>query len=141
MAIRWTSIGWDPWRALEELEEQVSRAFRAVRAPKRYPPLNVYEDGDGLTVVAELPGVAASDVAVTAAADVLTIRGGRKRPEEKDREYHRRERRFGDFERSISLPAGLDVGGVNAELRNGLLVVRLPKAEEAKPRQIAVKGS
>ncbi len=141
MAIRWSAIGWDPWRALEELEDQVSRAFRAVRAPRRYPPLNVYEDEEGLTVVAELSGVTGAELEVTAKGDSLTIKGARERPEEEGREYHRRERRFGEFERSVSLPAGLDTGKVEAGVRNGLLVVRLPKAEEAKPRKIEIKGS
>ena len=139
MVIRWTSIGWAPWRALEELEAQISRAFRTVRAPRRHPPLNVYEDDEGLTVVAELPGVTASDIEVTARGDSLAIRGDRKSSDGAGREYHRRERRFGEFERSVALPAGLDTGKVGAEMRNGLLVVRLPKAEEAKPKKIAIK--
>lgn len=141
MAIRWSAIGWDPWRALEELEGQVSRAFRAVRAPRHYPPFNVYEDEEGLTVIAELSGVTGVELEVTAKGDSLTIKGARERPEEEGREYHRRERRFGEFERSITLPAGLDTGKVEAGVRNGLLVVRLPKAEEAKPRKIEIKGS
>ena len=141
MVIKWTAIGWDPWRALDELEEQASRAFRAARSTRRYPPLNVYEDDEGLTVVAELPGVERSGIEVTAAADSLRIAGRRMRPEGEGREYHRRERRFGEFERAVALPAGLDTSKVEAKVRDGLLVVRLPKAEEARPRKITIKGS
>ena len=143
MAIfRWT---WDPWRDLRGLREDVERAFgrfgRDLGVGKEKPAVNVYQDDEGLTVTAEVPGVKAGDLAVEAEGDALTITARRAAPEGiEDSMYHRREREFGEFSRELKLPAGLDTEKVVASLADGLLTVRLPKAETAKPRKIEVRA-
>ncbi len=143
MAIyRWT---WDPWRELRHLREQVEEVFgRAGRAAgfvAARPPINVFQSDEGFTVTAEVPGLEGKDLSIEAEGDVLRLSGERSSAEGvPDEAYHRRERRGGEFTREIRLPAGLDTETVEAELRDGILTVHLPKAEAAKPRKIKVKG-
>jgi HSP20 family protein len=106
-----------------------------------FPPINVFTDGDGLVVRAEVPGIKPENLNVTAERQTLTISGERERsgPEAGNGSYHRRERRFGKFARSVQLPVELDTSQATAECRNGVLTVRIPKRAEAKPRQVQVK--
>ena len=107
-----------------------------------FPLVNVTEDPDNYYVRAELPGVKTDELDISVTGETLTLSGERKLPEESDKSsYHRREREAGSFSRVISLPARLDVDKVKAHAEDGVLTVVLPKAESAKPRQIAVKSS
>jgi HSP20 family protein len=140
--LRWT---WDPWDELRQLRRDVADAFgkrgALFGAGDVRPAINARQDDDGLTVTAELPGVKAENLSVETEGAVLRISGTRAAPGDvKDEDYHRRERRHGEFHRELRLPAGLDTGRIEAKLADGLLTVRLPKAEEAKPRKIAVKA-
>jgi HSP20 family protein len=102
----------------------------------------VTEDQDNYYVRAELPGVKTDELGISVTGDTLTLSGERKLPEESEKaSYHRREREAGSFSRVISLPTRLDVDKVKALAEDGVLTVVLPKAESAKPRQIAVKSS
>lgn len=104
------------------------------------PALDVSETAEEICVRAELPGVAADDLEISVSGDVLTLRGEKKQEtEEKGRGYHRVERRFGDFQRSVPLPASVDRDKVEAAYRDGVLTIRLPKKETAKPKRIEVK--
>jgi HSP20 family protein len=154
MAIfRWRPgvFGWhrDPFAEVESIQREMSRlmdslsgAWRGVTAAGVFPALNVSEDGDNLYVRAELPGVNAKDLEISVQDDNLLIKGERQiAPEGKVVSYHRREREAGTFQRIISLPTRVDAGKVTAVCKNGVLTVTLPKAAEAKPRQIAVKTS
>ena len=105
-----------------------------------YPALNIWEEGDCFHVEAELPGVAQEELEVFTIGDELTIRG-RRQPKENDVTYHRRERGMGDFERVVRLPADVDAEKVEAHLASGVLTLRLPKAEAARPRKIKVNGA
>lgn len=110
--------------------------------PGTYPPLNIFEDADGLVIMAETPGLDPSTIQVTAQARTLTIAGERPRiraPENGG--YHRLERPFGRFSRSVQLPDGLDTTKVTAKYEAGVLSVRVPKQEAARPRQINVAVS
>ena len=105
------------------------------------PSVDVFEDKESLKIVAELPGLKPEDVKITLENSTLTLRGEKKQvAEEKTERVHRYERSYGSFERSFSLPNTVDVDKVAASFENGVLTITLPKAEKAKPREIAVSA-
>jgi len=120
-----TIVRWDPFFA---------------NADTWVPPVDIYQAGDHeLVLKAELPDVAREDIDITVENFVLTIKGEKKStPDVKDQQFHHTERRYGSFSRTFSLPQTVDAGKVSAEYKNGVLTVRLPLREEAKPRQIKV---
>ena len=102
--------------------------------------VDVHEEGTDLLVEAELPGLSKEDLEITVEDGVLTIAGEFKSgTEENEPNYHLRERRYGRVSRSFSLPTTVDSEKVEANLTNGVLTVRIPKCEEAKPKRIEVK--
>jgi HSP20 family protein len=104
------------------------------------PACDIYETADELIVKAELPEVKKEDVRVSIENNILTIRGERKfEAETKEEDYHRIERKYGEFTRGFALPNFVDAGKVNAEFKDGVLRVTLPKREETKPKQVEVK--
>ena len=106
-----------------------------------YPPFNVYDDGESIVVRSEAPGLAPEAIEVTATARSLTIKGERrKETTAENKHYHRRERRDGFFNRSLTLPQEVDPDKVRANYTNGILEVVLPKAERAKPKKITVNA-
>jgi HSP20 family protein len=106
------------------------------------PALDVSDDKDNLVVKVELPGLKRDEINLSLHDGVLTISGERKRESEKEEgESFRSERYFGKFQRSVTLPTAVDANKVNASYKDGVLTVELPKAEEAKPKQIAVSVS
>ena len=104
------------------------------------PPVDIFQNGEHEVVLkAELPDMTREDIDITVENWTLTIKGERKLPSEiKDDQIHRLERRYGAFSRSFSLPQTVDTAKVQAEYKNGVLTVRLPLREEARPRQIKV---
>jgi HSP20 family protein len=102
------------------------------------PALDLYESGDHLVAVVELPGMRKEDIDISLHDGTLTISGERKRESNNDETAQRTERYVGTFRRSIALPTRVDAGKVGATYKNGILKVTLPKAEEAKPKQIQV---
>jgi HSP20 family protein len=140
--------GFDPVSNLMALQQEVARFLRNPAfslGPSGYgafPPVNIFDDGEGLVIMAELPGMDPAALNVAGQSNTLTISGERKRAEADDFEgYHRRERSFGEFSRSIQLPNDLDLAKATARYEAGVLIVRVPKAESAKPRQITVQGA
>lgn len=107
----------------------------------RVPAVKVWEEGEKFFVEAELPGLAMDDVEVLVMDDTLTIKGEYASQETEDATVYRCERRYGAFERAFQLPADIDAEKVEANLRDGLLTVTLPKAASAKPRRIKVDTS
>ena len=105
-----------------------------------FPLLNVWEDEHHFLVEAELPGLRMEDLEVTVLGEELMLKGERKDPERNGAAYHRRERGSGSFVRSISMPAAVDGEHVTASLHDGVLSISLPKAKEARPLKIQVKG-
>jgi HSP20 family protein len=102
--------------------------------------LEVWEDGQNVYVEAELPGVKAEDVDITLEGSVLTIRGQKKEKlEEKNVQYHYRQRRYGQFMQQFQLPATVDGSKVTANLQDGTLRVQIEKRPEVKPRKVEVK--
>lgn len=104
-----------------------------------FPAVNMSEDADNYYIRAELPGLTADELDIQVTGKTLAIAGERKIPTEgENAKYHRREREAGKFSRIIGLPGDIDSGKVAAGLENGILKIAVPKAEEAKPRQITV---
>lgn len=104
--------------------------------------LDVAEENDTYVIKASVPGVKSEDIDVTLTDNVLTIRGELKADEEiKEERYHVRERRWGSFMRSVTLPAPVDQEKIDANYENGVLTLRLPKSEAVKPRRINVRSS
>ena len=104
------------------------------------PPVDIYQTSDHeLVLKAELPDMTREDIDITVENFVLTLKGEKKSSTEvKDEQYHHMERRYGTFSRSFSLPNTVDSSKVSAEYKNGVLTIRIPLREEAKPRQIKV---
>jgi HSP20 family protein len=104
------------------------------------PLVDVHETKDGLQLLVELPGVKQEDIQVSMVGDTLTLKGERKRETEvKEDNYHRIERSYGTFQRSIVLPSVVDPNRVKATYRDGVLEIQLPKKEETKPKEIKVE--
>ncbi|MBM3324834.1 MAG: Hsp20/alpha crystallin family protein [Calditrichaeota bacterium] len=105
------------------------------------PAVDIAENDDNYQIVAELPGIRMDEVKISLENNVLTIRG-EKRHEvtENKRNYRRIERCYGQFQRSFTLPSSVNAEEVKAEMDNGVLTITLPKAEEAKAREIPIKG-
>ncbi|MFA6456116.1 MAG: Hsp20/alpha crystallin family protein [Bacteroidota bacterium] len=104
------------------------------------PAVDIIENNDNYVLKAELPGMIKDDVKITLENNVLTIRGEKKQETEKKEEnYHRVERSYGSFERSFTIPGSIKVNDIDAQYKDGVLTLTLPKAEEAKPKMIDVK--
>jgi len=147
-----TLIRWDPFKDMDELQSRLTKLFGLTPArtgnggqelmtvSQWTPSVDIIEDEKEWLVKAELPEVKKEDVKVTVEDGVLTITGERKlEKEEKDKKYHRIERSYGNFLRSFTLPDGADGTKVNAEFKDGVLKVHLPKSEKAKPKAVEVK--
>ena len=135
---------WDPFRDLRHIQEEMNRLVDQVWYPRvtEYPPLNVWSNEEETIVQAELPGFAPEDIDISVVQNTLTLRGSRKPEELKEGEtYHRRERWTGQFVRTLELPFEVDTDKVEAEFKSGVLSIRLPRAEEHKPKKIEVKAS
>jgi HSP20 family protein len=105
-----------------------------------FPPLNVTQDDDHFYMRAEIPGIDPKQLSITALRNRVTLAGKREIAREHERvSYHRKERAEGSFNRTVTLPTYVDAERVDASYADGILTIRLPKAEEAKPRQIAVR--
>jgi HSP20 family protein len=104
------------------------------------PPVDILEDKDAVHIMAELPGVKPEDVKISLENNVLTVRGEKRQvAEESTDRVHRYERYYGVFERSFAVPTSVDADHIKASFELGVLTVRLPKVERAKPRQIEIK--
>ena len=148
MALFRVSSGFDPVGGLLSLQRELERVFdkpfgidlgpsgRGV-----FPPVNVFADKDGYGVKLEVPGIAPENVSIEAEGRTLTVSGTREVPPPTEGSVHRRERGTGRFSRSLQLPADLDLTRAEAGYKHGILTVRVPKKEEAKPRQIAIKAA
>ena len=143
---------WDPIRELEEMQNRLSSLFGR-RLPllrdsgeedftvtEWSPPVDIAEDDKEYTVKAELPGLNKENIKVSVEGGVLSIAGERKvEKEEKNKKYHRIERSYGSFTRSFTLPEDASGEKVNAEFKDGVLKVHLPKEEKAKSKSVEVK--
>ena len=147
---------WNAFEDMETLRREIDRAFEGfgigqvpshqvaflpARGPRRYPMVNLLEDKDHLYIEALTPGVDPQSLNLSVMQNRLTLSGEKSRApvEIKPEAFHRNERASGKFVRTIDLPVEVDEGRIQAEYKNGLLMVTLPKAEKARPKQINVK--
>jgi HSP20 family protein len=147
--IKWRGKEWDPFRELLDLEREFRNFFedsftalpeKVAKEGSWLPSLDIAEDKDNLIIKADLPGVKQSDIDISISGDILTIKGERKKEEEvKDKNYHRIERFYGAFCRSLRLPQYVDTNKVKATYKDGVLEILIPKTEEVKPKQIKVE--
>jgi len=139
---------WSPFFDVEKTLGEMDRLLGAMGQPLglrsvprgTFPAVNVYEQADAAVLTAEVPGVSVEDLHLAVLGDSVTLRGERKSEAGEGERYYRRERPMGTFERTLTLPAPIDPDSVTAEYRNGILRVRMEKAEEAKAKKIAVKS-
>jgi HSP20 family protein len=143
--IRFDSI--DPFSSLLSLQQELERFTRnpafslGPSGYGAYPPVNIFENSEGTVIIAEVPGLDPAKIEVSGQGRTLTLRGERKREGGGNPSgYHRRERRFGEFSRSIQLPDDLDLSKATASYESGVLTFKIPKAEAARPRQIMVNA-
>jgi HSP20 family protein len=139
-------VRFDPFREITTLREDMNRLFSrslgdspaAVNAWS--PAVDIFDAPDAIVLKAELPGINPDDIDIEVDDNVLSITGERRFEEHvEEGRYHRVERAYGRFQRSITLPPNVRADQITAGVENGVLEVRVPKAEEAKPRKIAVK--
>jgi HSP20 family protein len=137
---------WDPFRdTMDRLfESGFSRPWRLMQMGTEEfaaPPIEISEAEDEIEVKASLPGMKPEDINISVQGDVVTIKGEtREESEDRQKSYYRRELRYGSVQRSITLPTIVDTERSQASYENGILKLRLPKSEEAKPKQIKVQG-
>lgn len=129
----------------EEMQDLISRTFGEeadfFAVDRITPSLDLSETDSAIEVRMDIPGMEAKDIDIQVNANVLTVSGERKEErEEKGKTYHRVERRVGAFSRSVTLPCPVKEDAVDAQYKNGILTIKLPKTEEAKARKITVKG-
>lgn len=139
-----TLLSTDPFRRLLSLQHDLERTLDAPmlgleRARGVFPPINIFREADGLVIRAEVPGFTSDQIEITIEPQSLVIKGERPADEHtRPGSYHRRERQHGRFARSIALPRELSTEGATADVRNGVLTIRIPKSEAAKPRRISI---
>ena len=143
--VRWS----DPIREFAQLQDRINRAFSdaygrsdegLVTSGSWLPPVDIYQNGNQEIVLkAELPDLAREDIDITVDKGALSIKGAKRLAQDvKEESFHRMERRYGTFSRTFTLPQTVDTSKVVAEYKNGVLTVRLPLREEAKPNKIKV---
>ena len=143
---------WEPFREFSTMQDRMNRMNRLFResysaeGPEEAltttsfaPPVDIYEDEHNITLKLEVPGIDEKDIDVRIENTTLTVHGERKiEKEEKEENFRRVERQYGEFTRSFTLPSSVDPGQVTADYAKGVLKINLAKKAEAKPKQIKV---
>ena len=143
---------WEPFREYSTMQNRINhmnRLFRESYSPEApeealtttnfAPPVDIYEDEHNITLKIDVPGIDEKDIDVRIEGNTLTVHGERKiEKEEKEENFRRVERQYGEFTRSFTLPSSVDTGQVNANYNNGVLMIALAKKAEAKAKQIHV---
>ena len=141
-------IKWRPFRELNLMRREIDRLMdRFFDFDKELfdtelwaPEIDISETEDEYVVKADIPGINEKDLSVTLSGGNLTIKGERKEEkEEKKKHFHRIERRYGSFQRTIALPGEVDENKITAEYKDGVLEIHLPKTEKSKPKEIKVE--
>jgi len=144
-------VRWDPFDAFLGAQEDLNRLFRrswlrpadggesVAEGGAWAPAVDIYETGEAYAIEAELPGIEPKDIDVSVDEGVLNLKGERRLEKEvKEENYHRVERAYGMFHRSIRLPSDVDAENVHASYDNGLLKVTIPKTQPKKPKSIPI---
>jgi HSP20 family protein len=149
-------VRWDPVREIDSLQGEMNRLFSTFfdtpttrsgagnggAATRRWlPAMDLIETGEHFVLKADLPGMTEEDVSIEVQDGTLTISGERSAEHEShERGWYRIERSFGSFNRSLTLPDGVDADGISAQFDRGVLEVRIPKPEERKPRRVEISA-
>jgi HSP20 family protein len=143
-------VRWNPWKEMNTLQNPFNHLFDdSFFRPGRsdddlslgtwHPVVDMYDEDDRVVIKAELPGVDKKDIAVDVKDRVLTLSGERTYDNEvKAENYYRRERAYGKFQRAFNLPADVDSDKINADFKDGLLIIEVPKPEKQKPKNITI---
>ncbi len=145
-----TLVRWSPWRETVTMQNFFNRFFddsytRAefnngeIEMTNWQPMVDIYDRDEEIVIKAELPGLEKKDITIDVKDRILTLKGERTYDNETEGDkYYRRERAYGKFERSFTLPDGLDPEKIKADYKDGLLSVEIPKSEKEKPKQITI---
>lgn len=145
-----TVVKWNPWSTLPTLQDRINRLFDEVFPASESredvglfdwrPVVDTYEKDDAVVIKAELPGVKKEDITIDVRDNVLILKGERTHDKDiEEKNYHRRERFYGRFQRSFSLPEAVDPEKIEASYKDGILEVKLPKLETKKAKKIEIK--
>lgn len=146
---RRSMAAWSPFREMEEMERMMEENFGRPTMWRRLPEeeyiwapsIEMYEKNNNYILRLEIPGVNPEDVDISLTGETLTVKGERKAPGDiRDEAYQVCEMCYGSFSRSVTLPEPVDSAHIKATFENGILDIRIPKAEESKPRQIKIQG-
>jgi HSP20 family protein len=135
----------DPFDALFSLQRALDARLAsewlhdATTSRGPFPPINVFQQGDDILAIIELPGIDKEKLQIEAKENTIRISGTKAADYADEASVHRREREFGQFDRTLSIPLQLDLDGIKAEYRDGVLALFLPRAESDKPRSIKIK--
>jgi HSP20 family protein len=140
---------WNPFEEFRALREDMNQLFESSWRDTPAPwgsaswrfPMDVVENEDEFVVKASLPGIKLEDLDITLTGRTLTIQGEIESDHDEKTHYHLRERYYGSFQRSLTLPLELKADDIHAEYKDGELVLRIPKADEVKPKRIAVQSA
>lgn len=141
-------VRFDPFRDITTLRDEMNRLFSrtvgdGVGSGSAWTPaVDIFDVEDAIVLKAELPGLETEDIDIEIDDNVLTLKGERRFQETVDEgRFYRLERSYGHFQRSVTLPQGVKSDEISADFDNGVLTVRVPKADEVKPRKIAIAAS
>lgn len=133
-----------PFQALLDLQRSMDSALRSnwlagtTAGRGSFPPINVFQKGEDFVAIIELAGVAKDDLNIEVKEGLIRISGEKKVDLPEGVSSHRRERIFGAFDRTVSIPSNIDSAGVKAEYRDGILALLIPRAEADKPRKVNI---
>ena len=133
----------DPWREMSRLQDRMNRLFEDYdpSTQRVFPAINLWTNENTAFITAELPGLESDDIKLSVLDQNVVLEGSRKPEVPSEGEtYHRQERGFGNFKRSIQMPFPLNADKVVAKFENGILSISLPRAEEDKPKRITIKS-
>lgn len=141
-------VRFDPFRDITSLRDEMNRLFSrtvgdGVSSGSAWTPaVDIFDTEDAIVLKAELPGLATGDIDIEIDDNVLTLKGERRFQETVDEgRFYRLERAYGHFQRSVTLPQGVKADEISADFDNGVLTVRVPKADEVKPRKISIAAA
>ncbi len=138
------SWGFDPFREMRRMQSEMNRIFSgfSTAAASEFPPINIWLGENSVVVTAELPGVTRENVNINLQDEILTLQGSRQpQLREQNVRWHRRERAYGNFARTVQLPFRVDPEKVHARYNDGLLEIELERQEADRPKKIQIRAA
>jgi HSP20 family protein len=136
-------LGVDPFLELRRMQNEMNRLFSgfSAAAAREFPPVNIWLGENSVVVTAELPGVSRDDVEIGLQDEVLSLSGARRPRTQQEVKWHRRERAYGTFSRTIQLPFRVDPDKVQARYQHGILEIELERLEADRPKKIQIRAA